>query len=147
MSDNYVPNRVAPAKPSAAFVGVSWFAFAVGAAAYIIGVWNNTEATRNDRFFYFTVWLLGLFGAVCVTKAVRDKEEGIPVTGMFVGLSWAAALLSVALISFNLWEADMMAVTRGFLLMGFLLSLFATIVIQKNVRDSEAASRVKGGFQ
>jgi uncharacterized membrane protein YiaA len=121
-------------KPSAAFIGVSWFALLTGITAFLIGLFN-AEMQLNEKGYYFTVLMFGLFSAISVQKSVRDQLEGIPVTNLYYGLSWFASLLSVVLITVGLWNADIERSEKGFYAMAFVLSMYAAIAVQKNTRD------------
>jgi uncharacterized membrane protein YiaA len=61
--------------------------------------------------------------------------EGIPVTSIYYGLSWACTLISVSLLTIGLWNAALTLSEKGFYAMSFLLTLFASIAVQKNTRD------------
>jgi uncharacterized membrane protein YiaA len=89
----------------------------------------------NEKGYYFTVLLFGLFASVSVQKSVRDRLEGIQVTNIYYGLSWACTLISVLLLTIGLWNASMTLSEKGFYAMSFLLTLFAAIAVQKNTRD------------
>lgn len=124
-------------QPSAAFVAASWAALFTGVIAFNIGLWN-AEMELNEKGYYFTVLMFGLFSAISVQKAVRDQMEGIPVTNLYYGLSWFATLLSVLLLTVGLWNATLMRSEKGFYAMSFILSLFSAIAVQKNTRDARA---------
>jgi uncharacterized membrane protein YiaA len=121
-------------RPTAAFVGASWLALIVGAATYMIGLWNS-NMQLNEKGYYFTVLMYGLFSAVSLQKSVRDRLEGIPVTGIYFGLCWFSLILAVGLLGVGLWNASLNSTEKGFYAMGFLLALFAAVAIQKNTRD------------
>lgn len=121
-------------KPSSAFIGASWMALIIGIAAFIIGLWN-AEMELNEKGYYFTVLMFGLFSAISVQKAVRDQLEDIPVTGIYYGISWFCTLLSIILLTVGLWNADLLRSEKGFYAMAFVLSIFAAIAVQKNTRD------------
>jgi uncharacterized membrane protein YiaA len=121
-------------QPSAAFIGASWTALFIGITAFIIGLWN-AEMELNEKGYYFTVLMFGLFSAISVQKAVRDRMEGIPVTNIYCGLSWFTTILSIVLLTVGLWNADLIRSEKGFYAMSFVLSLFAAIAVQKNTRD------------
>jgi uncharacterized membrane protein YiaA len=125
-------------KPTAAFVGASWVALLAGAGAYLFGLWN-TDMQLNEKGYYLTLLLYGLFAAVSLQKTVRDKLEGVPVTGLYVALCWFSMAITIALMAIGLFNAKLALSEKGFYGMAFLLALFATIAIQKNVRDSGAA--------
>lgn len=125
-------------KPSAAFIGASWMALLIGITAYLIGLWN-AEMELNEKGYYFTVLMFGLFAAISVQKAVRDQLEGIPVTNLYYGIAWFSTILSVVLLTIGLWNADLERSEKGFYAMSFLLSLFAAIAVQKNTRDMKAS--------
>ena len=131
-------------QPSAAFIAASWTAFFIGTVAFIIGLWNaNMEL--NEKGYYFTVLMFGLFSAVSVQKAVRDQLEGIPVTNLYYGIAWFTTLLSIVLLTVGLWNAKLEKSEKGFYAMSFVLSLFAAIAVQKNTRDIKI-SKNDGGF-
>ena len=129
-------------KPSAAFVGVSWAALLIGICAFIIGLWN-ADMELNEKGYYFTVLMFGLFSAVSVQKAVRDQMEGIPITNLYYALAWFASVLSVILLTVGLWNADLMKSEKGFYAMSFVLSMFSAIAVQKNTRDIKASETVR----
>lgn len=121
-------------QPSAAFIGASWMTLIIGVTAFIIGLWN-AEMELNEKGYYFTVLMFGLFSAISVQKAVRDQMEGIPVTNLYYGISWFATVLAIILLTVGLWNATLTKSEKGFYAMAFTLSLFAAIAVQKNTRD------------
>jgi len=123
-----------PQPPSNAFIGASWTALIIGISAFIIGLWN-AEMELNEKGYYFTVLMFGLFAAISVQKAVRDQLEGIPVTNIYYGLAWFSTILSIILLTVGLWNAELAKSEKGFYAMSFVLSLFAAIAVQKNTRD------------
>jgi uncharacterized membrane protein YiaA len=131
-------------KPTGAFVGASWAALLVGGATYLIGLWNSSMQL-NEKGYYFTILMYGLFSAVSLQKSVRDRMEDIPVTGIYFGLCWLSLGLSILLLAVGLWNAKLASSEQGFFAMSFVLSLFAAVAVQKNIRDlapfkAEAAS-------
>ncbi|WP_374403159.1 inner membrane protein YiaA [Niveibacterium sp.] len=122
-------------KPSAAFVGASWIALFLGVGAYCAGLWN-AQMQLNEKGYYFTLILYGLFAAVSLQKSVRDRLEGIPVTGIYFGLAWVSVAVSILLLCVGLWNATLAPSEKGFYAMAFALSLFAAVAVQKNTRDS-----------
>lgn len=123
-------------KPSAAFIGASWIALGTGILGYLIGLWRSTMFL-NEKGYYFTVLMYGLFSVVSLQKAVRDKLENVPVTEIYYGLAWFSSLLSVLLLTIGLWNANLLPSEKGFYSFSFLLSLFAVITVQKNTRDNQ----------
>jgi len=122
-------------KPSSAFVGASWIALLAGFAAYNIGLFNATMQL-NEKGYYFTILIFGVFAAISVQKCVRDRLEGIPVTNIYYGIAWFCTILSIVLLTVGLWNATLALSEKGFYAMAFLMSLFASIAVQKNTRDS-----------
>ena len=134
---------MAAQRPTGAFVGASWAALLVGAVVYLIGLWNAGMAL-NEKGYYFTLLLYGLFSAVSLQKSVRDRLEGIPVTGIYYGLCWVSLVLALLLLTVGLWNAALAPSEKGFYAMSFLLSLFGAVAVQKNVRDIAAAGPQAG---
>lgn len=127
-------------KNSGAYSAAAWAALLIGGLAYLIGLWNATMQL-NEKGYYFTLLLFGLFGAVSLQKSVRDRLEGIPVTNIYYGLSWVSVIAAITLLTVGLWNASLALSEKGFYGMAFLLSLFAAIVVQKNTRDAEMIQR------
>jgi uncharacterized membrane protein YiaA len=121
-------------RPTGAFVGASWLALLVGAGTFFFGLWNS-GMQLNEKGYYFTVIMYGLFSAVSLQKSVRDRMEGIPVTGIYFGLCWVSLGLSILLLGIGLFNIALSPSEKGFYAMSFLLSLFAAVAVQKNVRD------------
>ena len=100
-------------KPTPAFIGASWLGLLAGVLAYCIGLWNS-DMLLNERGYYFTILLFGLFSAVSVQKIVRDKLEGLEVTDMYYGISWFSVLSAIVLLTIGLWNADLLLSEKGF---------------------------------
>jgi uncharacterized membrane protein YiaA len=126
--------RPALQKPTGAFVAASWLALFVGAITYMAGLWNS-DLPLNEKGYYFTILMYGLFSAVSLQKSVRDRLEGIPVTGIYFALCWISLGLSLVLLAVGLWNSKLNSTEQGFYAMAYLLSLFAAVAVQKNVRD------------
>ncbi len=126
-------------EPTAAFKGASWGALLIGVVAYLVGLFNATMEL-NEKGYYFAVLVFGLYSAISLQKAVRDKEEDIPVTGIYYGISWFALIVSISLMVIGLYNAGSITLSeKGFYGMSFVLSLFAVVTIQKNIRDTQRA--------
>jgi uncharacterized membrane protein YiaA len=124
-------------RPSSAFVGASWTALLVGAIAFLTGLWN-ANMQLNEKGYYLTLLLYGLFSAVSLQKSVRDRLEGIRVTSMYFGLCWVSTGAVLVLMAVGLWNATLAPSEKGFYAMSFAMSLFAAVAVQKNVRDITA---------
>ena len=121
-------------RPTGAFIAVSWIALFAGAIAFVAGL-SNAKMALNEKGYYFTVLMYGLFSAVSLQKSVRDRLEGVAVTSIYFGLCWFSIGLCILLLAVGLWNADLALSEKGFYAMSFLLSLFAAVAVQKNVRD------------
>jgi uncharacterized membrane protein YiaA len=127
------------ARPSPAFVGASWCAMIVGILAYLAGLWN-ASMQLNEKGYYLTILLYGCFAAVSLQKTLRDRAENLPVTGLYVGLCWTSLSAALGLLTVGLWNAALMPSEKGFYAMSYVLTLFAIVAVQKNVRDLVAAN-------
>jgi uncharacterized membrane protein YiaA len=127
-------------RPTGAFIAASWAALLLGGGTFAVGLWN-AKMQLNEKGFYFVVLMYGLFSAVSLQKSVRDRMEGIPVTGIYYGLCWFSVILSCTLLGVGLWNAELANSEKGFYAMAFLLSLFGAVATQKNVRDVATLSR------
>ncbi len=129
-------------RPTPAFISASWTALFIGMVSYCVGLWN-AYMELNEKGYYFTILLFGLFAVVSVQKSVRDKLEGIPVTDVYYGISWFVTIASILLLIIGLWNADLELSEKGFYGMSFMLSLFSAIAVQKNTRDIQFLDREK----
>lgn len=125
-------------RPTTAFVGASWGALLIGMAAYLIGLFN-AQMQLNEKGYYLVLLLYGLFAAISLQKTVRDRAEGLPVTGLYSTLCWFSLAASIGLLTIGLFNATLAPSEKGFYAMSFALSLFAVVAVQKNVRDLQAA--------
>jgi len=122
-------------KTSNAFVAASWVALGAGMLGYLIGLWRSTMLL-NEKGYYFTVLMFGLFAVVSLQKSVRDRLEGLPVTDLYYGICWFGTILSIALLIVGLWNATLLPSEKGFYSFAFLLGIFGAIAVQKNTRDN-----------
>lgn len=123
-------------KPSNAFIAASWIALGAGMIGYLVGLWR-AQMQLNEKGYYFTVLMFGLFSVISLQKSVRDRLEGIPVTDIYYGLSWFSTILTIVLLVVGLWNATLLPSEKGFYAFAFLLAIFGAIAVQKNTRDSQ----------
>ena len=129
-------------RPSFAFIAASWLAFGTGIIGYFAGLFSS-KLYLSEKGYYFTIIMFGLFSVISVQKSVCDRLGGIPVTDLYYGISWFCTILSIALLTIGLWNAEMWGSEKGFYAFSFILSLFGVIAIQKNTRDAVAADRLE----
>ncbi len=125
-------------KTSNAFIAASWVGLGVGTIGYLIGL-TRAEMLLNEKGFYFTVLMFGLFSVVSLQKSVRDRLEGLPVTDIYYGICWFGTILSIVLLTVGLWNASILPSEKGFYAFAFLLAIFGAITVQKNTRDNMSA--------
>lgn len=148
-SNQELLQEIAMSRPTGAFIGASWAVLGIGALAFLIGLWNAEGLALSERGYYFTVLILGLYSAISLQKTIRDKAEGLPISGLYYGISWSVLILSIVLIAIGLWNATMSLSEKGFYGIAFAMSLFAVITIQKNTRDIARVNAVMAehGYQ
>ncbi|WP_337968995.1 inner membrane protein YiaA [uncultured Flavobacterium sp.] len=122
-------------KTSNAFIAASWVALGAGTVGFIVGL-ARAEMLLNEKGYYFTVLMFGLFAVVSLQKSVRDRLEKLPVTDIYYGICWFGTLLSIVLLVVGLWNATILPSEKGFYAFAFLLALFGAISVQKNTRDN-----------
>jgi uncharacterized membrane protein YiaA len=130
-------------RPSVAFIAASWTALLLGAAAYLVGLFN-AQMQLNEKGYYLTLLLFGLFAAVSLQKSLRDRLEGIRVSGLYYSLAWFALMAALFLLVIGLWNAGMTLSEKGFYGMAFTLALFSAVAVQKNTRDVMSADAEQG---
>lgn len=135
-------SKLVPQKPTGAYIGASWVALLIGVSLYFIGLWN-ASMELNEKGYYFSILFFGLFAVISIQKTIRDRAEGIPVTNIYYGVAWTAVLVDLLLLAVGLWNADMILSEKGFYGVTMVLSLFAVISVQKNVRDMAVFAEVE----
>lgn len=120
---------------SFSYVLCSWAALITGVLAYLIGLYN-AKMQLNEKGYYFTILLFGLFAAVSLQKIVRDKKEGLETNSLYTGICWVSFGAAIMLMAVGLYNAgSIIRSEKGFYAMSYVLSLFSAISIQKNTRD------------
>jgi uncharacterized membrane protein YiaA len=124
-------------KTSGAFIAASWIALEAGMIGFLVGLWR-ADMQLNEKGYYFTVLMFGMFAVISLQKSVRDKAEGVPVTDIYYGICWFGTLLSILLLIVGLWNATLLPSEKGFYGIAFLMALYGAIAVQKNTRDNMA---------
>jgi uncharacterized membrane protein YiaA len=135
---------VTTARPTPACIGASWVALLLGSVTFVAGL-ANAGMGLAEKGFYLVLLLYGLYSAVSLQKAVRDRAEGVAVSGIYFAVSWISLGCVFALLGAGLYNADWRPEQKGFYGMAFALALFAAVAVQKNVRDLAAAGPPPSG--
>jgi len=99
-------------------------------------VFSKFHIKAEDTLTFKSLFqLLSILSAAAKQQSVRDKQEDIPVTDVYYGISWVTTIASILLLIIGLWNADLELSEKGFYGMSFTLALFSAIAVQKNTRD------------
>jgi uncharacterized membrane protein YiaA len=123
--------------PTKSYIFASIAALIIGTGAYGIGLFN-ADMALNEKGYYLCIILYGLFSVVSLQKTIRDKAEGIATSKIYYSISWASAGISIGLLAIGLFNAELLLSEKGFYAMAYVLSIFAAVTVQKNVRDNQA---------
>ena len=123
--------------PTKSYSMASIAALIIGAGAYAIGLFN-AEMALNEKGYYFSIVLYGLFSMVSLQKTIRDQAEGIVTSKIYNVLAWGSSAIAISLLTIGLVNAEMLLSEKGFFAMAYVLSIFAAVSVQKNVRDRQA---------
>lgn len=123
--------------PTKSYTLASVAALLIGTVAYGIGLFN-AQMALNEKGYYLIIMLYGLFSMVSLQKTIRDKADGIKTSSMYQTLSWASSGFAIVLLAIGLYNAELALSEKGFYAMAYVLSLFAAVTVQKNVRDKDA---------
>lgn len=124
-------------KPTKAFTLTSIAMLVSGFSAFCIGL-MNAEMALNEKGYYFAILIFGLFSFVSLQKNIRDKLEGQTISKPYNIMCWTSSAVAIALLTLGLINAELLLSEKGFFAMTYLLSGFAAITVQKNVRDVQA---------
>ena len=125
-------------KPTKAFTLTCIAMLIAGTTAFVIGL-SNATMELNEKGYYFAILIFGLFSFVSLQKNVRDKLEGLEISKAYSIMCWVSSGTAIALLAIGLINAELLLSEKGFYAMAYLLSGFAAITVQKNVRDSQSA--------
>lgn len=117
-----------------------WWALLPGALAYPIGLFN-AQMPLDEKGYYPSVLLFGLFTVVSLQKNVPGRLESIAVSGLYCGLCRFALLSALSLLVISLWNAWLLLSQKGFHGMADALALCGAVAVQKNSRELMAAGR------
>lgn len=139
---NQMPPNAAPhsaqgsqfGKPTGAFIGAAWAALALSVVVYFVSLWR-ADMDPFEKGFFLGSFFFGLVSAVGLQKSVRDRHEGVPVTSIYLAVSWLGLAISLAMLAWGLWNSPLLPSENGLYGMTFAMAVFAVIVVQKNVRD------------
>ncbi len=121
-------------KPTAAFVGAAWIALALAVVVYFVSLWR-ADMDSFEKGFFLGAFFFGMVSAVGLQKSVRDRHEGVPVTSIYLAVSWLGLGISIAMLGWGLWNSPRLPSENGLYGMTFAMAVFAVVVLQKNVRD------------
>ncbi|MCC8153637.1 MAG: hypothetical protein LIP01_05120, partial [Tannerellaceae bacterium] len=122
--------------PSSVYITATWVVLIIGIISYLVGLYN-AEMELNEKGYYLTILLFGLFSVVALQKSVRDKMDGVKVTPIFYGISWFGTIAAITLLVIGLYNADLLLSEKGFYGIAYLMSMYAAVSAQKNIRDAE----------
>ncbi|KZN41585.1 inner membrane protein YiaA [Pseudoalteromonas luteoviolacea] len=123
--------------PSKAFSIASVAVLVIGIATYMVGLFN-AQMLLNEKGYYLIVLMYGLFSAVSLQKSIRDKKENIPTSKIYHLLSMISTAAAIVLLGVGLFNANLLLSEKGFYGIAYLMSLYAAVAVQKNIRDKEA---------
>lgn len=123
-------------RPTGAFVNTSIVALVLAIMSFFIGLWN-ADLQLNEKGYYFSIIIFGLFSVITLQKTIRDELEGIFVTKAYKNLNIVCLIIPIMLMLIGLFNVDTLQFNeKGFFGISFAMTLFAAIVVQKNVRDA-----------
>ena len=114
-------------------------ALVIGIGAYAIGLFN-AQMMLNEKGYYLVVLLYGLFSFVSLQKTVSDQAEGQSPSKVYLSMCWASSVIAISLFSIGLYNAELLLSEKGFYCMAYVLSGFAAITVQKNIRERISTS-------
>jgi len=117
-----------------AYYFTSIAALLIGIGAYAIGLFN-AQMMLNEKGYYLVVLLYGLFSLVSLQKSIADEAEGTLSSKVYLTMCWVSSAVALSLFCFGLYNAELLLSEKGFYCMAYVLSGFAAITVQKNIRE------------
>lgn len=128
--------RLQSLNPSSLYVNLSYFAFLFSICVFGIGLFN-AEMLLSEKGFYIIAIIFGFYSVITLQKALRDKMEGYDVNESYMKLSYFGVATPIILMAIGLWNAELQLNEKGFFAVTFIMTLFSSIVVQKNIRDKK----------
>ncbi|KZN59815.1 hypothetical protein N473_02565 [Pseudoalteromonas luteoviolacea CPMOR-1] len=117
-----------------AFNLASMLVLVIGVATYCIGLFN-ASMQLNEKGYYLVILLYGLFSAVSLQKSIRDKQENLSTSAIYHMLSLVSTGSAIVFLLIGLYNADLLLSEKGFYGIAYIMSLYAAVAVQKNIRD------------
>jgi len=121
-------------KNTNAYYFTSIAALLIGIGAYAIGLFN-AQMMLNEKGYYLIVLLYGLFSLVSLQKTIADDAEGKQPSKVYLSMCWVSSVIAIVLFCVGLYNAELLLSEKGFYCMAYVLSGFAAITVQKNIRE------------
>lgn len=122
-------------KPTQAYLGVTWAAFAFSVIVFGIGLFN-AEMLLSEKGFYILALVFGLYSVITLQKTVRDQSEGVEVDSTYLILSYVGVAVPLLSMGIGLFNAELQLNEKGFFAVTYIMTLFSSLVLQKNTRDT-----------
>lgn len=118
------------------FYFLTWIAFILAFSFTLVAIWN-TEWILVEKGFYTIVigWIT--FSAFSLVKTLRDKMEGVKVTGEYIFLTWASTLASFAIGMIAIWNTEWQLVEKGYYWLGIIFITYTSFALSKEIRDRQ----------
>jgi uncharacterized membrane protein YiaA len=122
-------------KPTQAYLGVTWAAFAFSVIVFGIGLFN-AEMLLSEKGFYILALVFGLYSVITLQKTIRDQSEGVEVDSIYLILSYVGVAVPLLSMCIGLFNAELQLNEKGFFAVTYIMTLFSSLVLQKNTRDT-----------
>ena len=122
-------------KPTQSYLGVTWAAFAFSVIVFGVGLFN-AEMLLSEKGFYILALVFGLYSVITLQKTVRDQSEGVEVDSSYLILSYIGVAVPLLSMGIGLFNAELQLNEKGFFAVTYIMTLFSSLVLQKNTRDT-----------
>ena len=104
--------------------------FIVAFSFTLIAIWN-TEWQLVEKGFYTIVLGWITFSAFSLVKTLRDKSEGLKVSGEYIFLAWLSTLASFGIGMIAIWNTEWVLVEKGYYWLGLLFVSYTAFALSK----------------
>ena len=120
--------------PSKSYNVASIGVLILGMLCYSVGLYN-ADMQLNEKGYYLIILLYGVFASISWQKHIRDEKEGIAISSIYSKMCWFSSAAAIVLLTIGLYNAELYLSEKGFYGMAYMLTLYAAITVQKNMRD------------
>lgn len=108
----------------------------IGFGSFLVGLYNS-NMTLSEQGYYGVLLVYSVFSSISLQKTVTEIDLGISVSKFYQNICIFSIILALLLFIIGLFNADLLKSEKGFYLMSYILTMFTSLYIQKQLSGKE----------